>query len=62
MHSEDVGTDGRLIYKLILSKKVCDCVHCIHLAWDVFQWLAFMNAIVDLWISLSKWNLLRGVS
>jgi len=46
-----VGKNGRLIYKLILSKKVCDCVHCIRLAWDVFQWLAFMNAVIDLWIS-----------
>jgi hypothetical protein len=44
-HSEDLGTDGKIIIERISRKKGCEYVDKIHVAQDRDQWRALMNTV-----------------
>jgi hypothetical protein len=47
-HSEDLGIDGRVIFKWILAKWGLGIVDCIHLAQDRDQRWALVYPVMDL--------------
>jgi hypothetical protein len=49
-HSEDLGTDGRIIFRVDLGEIVWEDVDWIHLAQETNQWRAVVNTVLELWV------------
>jgi len=49
-HLEELGVDGRIILEWILKKQGIKMLGWIHLAPDKYQWWAFLNMIMNLWV------------
>jgi len=46
-----LGLGGRVILKWILKEIGCEDVNWIHLVPDSIRWWAFVNIVMNLWVS-----------
>jgi hypothetical protein len=56
-HSEDIGSDGKIMLKWILGEIGWEGVDWMHLAQDRDQWQGLVNTEMDLWFPRKAGNL-----
>jgi hypothetical protein len=59
-HSEDLGTDRRIILELFLGKGGWEGVDWIHLTLDRDQWWALVNTVMNLRVAYKSANFLTS--